>query len=74
MEGKYKQETIMFPIEVRSMIEGEKNKLIKLYLGILDDLDIEEQHKRLLRNSFLNCINGFSRFSKGLLKNYVIND
>lgn len=76
-------ETYMFPVDSKSMIEGEKNKFIKLYLNQMDlefktlimsnnRLEVERAKERL-RQVFLDGINGFARFSKGLLKNYASN-
>ena len=76
-------EVFMFPIDSQSMIEGEKNKFIKLFLNQMDlefktlimsnsRLEVERAKERL-RQVFLDGINGFARFSKGLLKNYASN-
>ena len=78
-----KTETFMFPIDSKSMIEGETNKFIKIFLNQLDlefkslsissDYREAERAKERLRQVFLDGINGFARFSKGLLKNYASN-
>jgi len=83
MENNTVRETFMFPIDSKSMIEGEKNKFIKLFLNQLDlefksidsssNLLETERAKERLRQVFLDGINGFARFSKGLLKNYAAN-
>jgi len=72
----------LFPINVDSMIKGEKNKVIKIFLNQLDmkfDKIIQFSRnepeivdiKNELRQVFLDSVNGFARFTKGLLKNYA---
>lgn len=74
------RESYLFPIDINTMVDGEKNKLIKLFLNILDvkfnnlvvfnDSD-KDKIKKELRSIFLDIINGFSRFTKTTLINYV---
>jgi len=65
--------TYLFPIDAKSMIEGEKNKVIKIFLNQLDLEIRDEEVKTRLRQVFLDTLNGFSRFSKGILKHYAEN-
>ena len=62
-------DTYLFAINNRSIIEGEKNKVIKIFLNQLDLKVKDEQIKIELRQIFLDVINGFARLSNGLLKN-----
>lgn len=74
MENKQDiREVFLFPIDARKMLDGEKNKNIKFFLNQLDLKIQDEQVRMELRQMFLDCINSFSRFSKGLLKNYSEN-
>jgi len=68
-----RKEVFLFPIDAKSMIEGEKNKVIKIFLNQLD-LEIKDDAiKARLRQIFLDTLNGFSRFSRGILKHYAEN-
>ncbi len=67
------REVFLFPIDARNMIEGEKNKVIKIFLNQLDLKIDDDKTRQELRQIFLDSINGFARFSKGLLKNYSNN-
>lgn len=84
MESRFK-ETFLFPVDSRSMINGEKNKVIKIFLNQMDlkfnklvekfpeDMESLNDIKNELRQIFLDNINGFSRLTQGLLKNYITN-
>ena len=73
----------LFPVNVIGMIQGEKDKAIKIFLNQLDLKfdDIINSYpnnreeflttKKELRQVFLDSINGLARFSNGLLKGYV---
>ena len=67
------KETFLFPIDVKSIIEGEKNKIIKIFLNQLD-LEIKNEDSKVrLRQVFLDTLNGFARLMKGMLKQYAEN-
>lgn len=69
-DKKVYRETFLFPIDAKSIIEGEKNKVIKIFLNQLDIQLKDEEVKRQLRQVFLDSINGFARLTKGLIKQY----
>ena len=69
-EKKVYKEVFLFPVDAKSMIEGEKNKVIKVFLNQLDMQLKDEEIKRQLRQVFLDSINGFARLAKGLIKQY----
>jgi hypothetical protein len=65
------RELIYFPVEGYSMIEGEKNKQIIIFLNQLDLKLGDHPSKQELRTLFLDCMNGFARFSRKLLQSYL---
>lgn len=67
------REVFLFPVDAKKMLQGEKDKAIKIFLNQLDLKIKDEQTRKELRQIFLDCINSFARFSKGLLKNYSEN-
>jgi len=68
------QEKVIMKFDVIQHLGNVKNMNIKSYLNLLDKVDISDSDKKLLREMFLDSINGYYRETKRVFSSVFSNE